>query len=216
MKIINPTSAEITLRRNSKIADVFPCIALEDFDPLPDNLTVQQNMGKVQSNSSCCSLTARSMCSNICDVNDKLEKLGLSSIPIGDCDVSLQCKEKLVDLIGTYESVFSRHHPDCGEAQEFCHRIRLTDDRPFRLPYRRISPAHYHKLKATLDEMEAKDIIRKSCSEFASPLVLVWKKNGDLRICTDFRWLNARTVKDAHPLPHQSDVLAALGGKHVF
>ncbi len=74
MKIINPTSAEITLRRNSKIADVFPCIALEDFDPLPDNLTVQQNVGKVQSNSSCCSLTARSMCSNICDVNDKAGK----------------------------------------------------------------------------------------------------------------------------------------------
>ncbi len=216
MKIINPTSVEITLRRNSKIADVFPCIALEDFDPLPDNLTVQQNVGKVQSNSSCCSLTARSMCSNICDVNDKLEKLGLSSIPIGDCDVSLQCKEKLVDLIGTYESVFSRHQLDCGEAREFCHRIRLTDDRPFRLPYRRISPAHYHKLKETLDEMEAKDIIRKSCSEFASPLVLVWKKNGDLRICTDFRWLNARTVKDAHPLPHQSDVLAALGGNMFF
>ncbi len=216
MKIINPTSAEITLRRNSKIADVFPCIALEDFDPLPDNLTVQQNVGKVQSNSSCCSLTARSMCSNICDVNDKLEKLGLSSIPIGDCDVSLQCKEKLVDLIGTYESVFSRHHLDCGEAREFCHRIRLTNDRPFRLPYRRISPAHYHKLKETLDEMEAKNIIRKSCSEFASPLVLVWKKNGDLRICTDFRWLNARTVKDAHPLPHQSDVLAALGRNMFF
>lgn len=216
MKIINPTSAEITLRRNSKIADVFPCIALEDFDQFSDTLTVHQNVGKVRSNSSCCSLTARSLCSNIIDVNDKLEKLGLGTIPIGNCEVSLQCKEKLVDLIETYESVFSRHHLDCGEARDFCHRIRLTDDRPFRLPYRRISPAHYHKLKETLDEMEAKEIIRKSCSEFASPLVLVWKKNGDLRICTDFRWLNARTVKDAHPLPHQSDVLAALGGNMFF
>lgn len=47
-------------------------------------------------------------------------------------------------------------------------------------------------------------------------LVLVWKKNGDLRLCTDFRWLNARTVKDAHPLPHQADVLAALGGNAFF
>lgn len=44
----------------------------------------------------------------------------------------------------------------------------------------------------------------------------MWKKNGDLRICTDFRWLNARTVKDAHSLPHQSDVLAALGGNMFF
>lgn len=42
------------------------------------------------------------------------------------------------------------------------------------------------------------------------------KKNGDLRICTDFRWLNARTVKDAHPLPHQADALTALGGNVFF
>ena len=44
----------------------------------------------------------------------------------------------------------------------------------------------------------------------------MWKKNLDLRICTDFRWLNARTVKDAHPLPHQADALADLGGNAFF
>ena len=64
--------------------------------------------------------------------------------------------------------------------------------------------------------MEEKEIVRKPSSEYASPLVLVWKKNGDLRLCTDFRWLNARTVKDAHPLPHQADVLAALGCNAFF
>jgi len=45
--------------------------------------------------------------------------------------------------------------------------------------------AHYQKLWVMLKEMEEKGIIRKSASEFASPLVLVWKKNGDLHICTD-------------------------------
>lgn len=64
--------------------------------------------------------------------------------------------------------------------------------------------------------MEERDIIRKSTSEYASPLVLVWKKNGDLRLCTDFRWLNARTFRDAHPLPHQADALAAMGGNASF
>lgn len=54
--------------------------------------------------------------------------------------------------------------------------------------------------------------IRKSSSEYASPLVLVWKNNGDLRVCTDFSWLNKRTLKDAHPLPHQ----AALSGNAFF
>ena len=64
--------------------------------------------------------------------------------------------------------------------------------------------------------MEEQELIRKSVSEYASPLVLVWKKDGSLRLCTDFRWLNARTFKDAHPLPHQSDCLAALGGNTFF
>ena len=64
--------------------------------------------------------------------------------------------------------------------------------------------------------MEERDIIRKSTSEYASPLVLVWKKNGDLRLCTDFRWLNARTFRDAQPLPHQADALAALGRNAFF
>lgn len=136
--------------------------------------------------------------------------MNLQSLDVANCQVTLFWKDKLVDLIEKYNSVFSRHSLDCGEASEFCHRIRLTADRPFRLPYRRISPAHYQKLKETLDDMEEKEIIRKLSSEYASPLVLVWKKSGDLHICTDFRWLNARTVKDAHPLPHQADVLAAM------
>lgn len=67
-----------------------------------------------------------------------------------------------------------------------------------------------------LTEIEEQEIIRKSVSDYASPLVMVWKKDGGLRICTDFRWLNARTHKNAHPLPHQSDSLAALGGNTYF
>lgn len=46
--------------------------------------------------------------------------------------------------------------------------------------------------------------------------MLVRKKDGCLRLCTDFRGLNARTLKDAHPLPHQSDCLAALDGNTYF
>lgn len=82
--------------------------------------------------------------------------------------------------------------------------------------YRRVPPAHYQKLRQVLTEMEEQEIIRKYVCEYAYPLVMVWKKDGGLRICTDFRWLNARTHKDAHPLPHQSDCLEALGGYTYF
>lgn len=64
--------------------------------------------------------------------------------------------------------------------------------------------------------MEDRGIIRKSNSEWSSPLVLVWKPSGELRVCTDFRWLNQRTEKDTYPLPHQADALASLGGNCYF
>lgn len=176
---------------------------------------VFQNVA-LNSGSSCGSLSEKSSVSGAKHFNDiVLDELGLNDLNLNDCEVSPFWRSKLIDLIKKYECVFSRHSLDCGEANGFCHRIRLTDDRPFRLPYR-VSPAHYPKLRETLDEMEQMEIIRKSTSEFVSPLVLVWKKNGDLRLCTDFRWLNARAVKDAHPLPHQADVLAALGGILYF
>lgn len=64
--------------------------------------------------------------------------------------------------------------------------------------------------------MEECERIRKSSSEFASPLVFIWKKSTDLHLCTDFRRLNAQTIKDTHPLPHQADALVALGGNAYF
>nr|XP_005753425.1 PREDICTED: uncharacterized protein LOC102210120 [Pundamilia nyererei] len=145
-----------------------------------------------------------------------LHRLGLQDLDLDNCEVSDRWKDQLLQLVEKYESIFSKDKMDCGEATDVVHKIHLVDERPFRLPYRRVPPSQYEKLRTALNEMEERDIIRKSNSEYASPLVLVWKKDGSLRICTDFRWLNAKTAKDAHPLPHQADALAALSGNVFF
>lgn len=206
LKLINTSDRPVLVRRNAKLADVFPCIALEDMDD-----TVPAEVPLLS-----CSQETSNTGSADCTADEKLKSFGLSGLDIHSCDVSEQCRSKMADLIVRYEDIFSRHHLDCGEAKGFVHRIHLSDQRPFRLPFRRVPPSQYQTLRQVLSEMEEKDIIRKSTSEYASPLVLVWKKNGDLRICTDFRWLNKRTLKDAHPLPHQADCLAALGGNTLF
>lgn len=204
LKVINPTNRKIVLKRNAKIADVSPCIAVQDL-PLPR---------QIHSNLQCTDkpLPVRSED----EMKQVLSDLNLGDLDLESCEVSARWKDNLLSIIEKYESVFSRDKMDCGEAIGFVHRINLTDEKPFRFPYRRVPPSQYAKLRTALNEMEEKGIIRKSHSDYASPLVLVWKKNGDLRICTDFRWLNARTVRDAYPLPHQSDVLAALGGNSFF
>ena len=54
-------------------------------------------------------------------------------------------------------------------------------------------------------------IIQPSLSSWASGIVMVKKKNGELRFCCDFRHLNEVTVKDAYPLPRIDESLARLG-----
>lgn len=203
MKVTNLSVGPVTLKRNWKLADVSPCLAVEDFELLQGSSQIDKTVPvKHQTSTSTLNLEQR------------LRDVGLDSLDIRPCLTSQT--GRLVQLLERYNNVFSKHKMDCGEAKGFVHRIRLTDGRPFRLPYQRLRPALYQKLRQVLTDKEEQGLIRKFVIEYASPLVMVWKKDGYPRICNDFRWLNARTLKDAHALPDQSDCLAALGGNTYF
>jgi len=59
-------------------------------------------------------------------------------------------------------------------------------------------------------------IVEKSDSPYNNPLVLLRKKNGKLRICVDFRELNAVTKREMYPLPNASDLFDRLSGQEYF
>ena len=71
-------------------------------------------------------------------------------------------------------------------------------------------------MKKLLDDMLKKDVIRPCISPWASPIVLVRKKDGSMRLCVDYRKLNAVTRKDAYPLPRVDDTLDTLSGSKWF
>ena len=96
------------------------------------------------------------------------------------------------------------------------HRIHAEDDIPVNQRYRRIPPNQFEEVKEHLQVLMERGVIRPSQSDYASPIVLVCKKSGALRLCVDYRCLNAKTRKDAYPLPRIDESLDALGRAQYF
>lgn len=71
-------------------------------------------------------------------------------------------------------------------------------------------------MNAQIDEWKEEGIIRESVSDFASPVVLVKKKNRSHRLCVDYRMLNKKIIKDRYPLPLIEDQLDRLQSARVF
>lgn len=96
------------------------------------------------------------------------------------------------------------------------HEIQLLEDEPVTSkPYR--VPAHYEeRVSVMLAELEERGVIQKSNSPYASPVVIVPKKDGDLRLCVDYRKLNSITVADPYPMPNLKEVVRVASSGTIF
>ncbi|GFU88767.1 retrovirus-related Pol polyprotein from transposon 412 [Trichonephila clavipes] len=96
------------------------------------------------------------------------------------------------------------------------HRIDTADHPPIKQHPRRLPFAKQEEVGTLLREMQENDIIEPSSSPWASPIVLVRKKDGSTRFCVDYRKLNDVTKKDSYPLPRIDDTLDTLSGHKWF
>lgn len=94
-------------------------------------------------------------------------------------------------------------------------RLKNPDKMVNRRPYR-LAPSEREKVQKIIEELLQNNIIRESNSPYASPVILVKKKNGDDRLCIDYRELNANTVRDHYPLPLITDQLDQLADANYF
>ena len=120
------------------------------------------------------------------------------------------------DLLHEFTDILSTGDTDIGHNESVKHRIELENALPFKQRYRRVPPSMVEEVRNHLQHLLKANIIRKSHSPFASNVVLVKKKNGQLRLCIDFRQLNSRTVKDNYALPRIEEILESLSGNKYF
>ncbi|CAF0882494.1 unnamed protein product [Brachionus calyciflorus] len=119
-----------------------------------------------------------------------------------DCVQKVEVElEKLIksELIKVAANNFNELTPSAM----FCHKIELIDPNvpPVKQKFRAVPFNLREKFKAYLDEQLAAKLIEPSTSPWSSPINIVGKKDGGIRITQDYRLLNKLTVKDAYPLP---------------
>jgi hypothetical protein len=84
-----------------------------------------------------------------------------------------------------------------------------------RRPYN-MTPKELAELKHQLNELQDKGYICPSSSPWGCPALFVKKKEQSLRLCVDYRPLNAVTIKNKYPLPRIDILFDQLGGARVF
>ena len=97
------------------------------------------------------------------------------------------------------------------------HKIPLKEGtppvnlRPYRHP-----PTQKDAIESMVQELLESGVIRHSQSAFASPIVMVRKKDGSWRMCVDYRQLNKNTLKDKFPIPLIEELIDELSGSVIF
>ena len=116
-----------------------------------------------------------------------MEKLDLSGMEAW----TEECKKEAEQTMRDYEDIFALEPLELGRTNLVKNSIKVNNPIPFKERYRRIPPHQFKEVRKHLKEMEEIGAIRRSNSPWASPVVLVRKKDGSLRFCIDLRKLNA-------------------------
>ena len=129
---------------------------------------------------------------------------------IGEAPLTREQQAHLIDIIYDHKEVFSLFDGDLGFCDALKHSIPTTTDKPVYLPHWQIPVQLQSEVRKCLDNWLKQGIIHSSKSPYASQVVIVRKKTGEIRLCVNFRKLNAISIRDSFPLPRIEEALQAV------
>ena len=193
VQLVNPSAIPVTLHCKEKVGQVSPWDGREGANMVEPALGTR--------------LPARSTEA----IGKAVEEL------MGDTSgLSREECAKLKAILHHFSDVISVGDGDLGRTNVLRHTINSGDTPPVRQPARKLPFHQRDVVQKMIQGMLQQGIIEPSGGAWASPIVLVRKKDGSYRFCVDFRRLNSITKKDVHPLPRIDDALDTLSGSKWF
>jgi len=114
------------------------------------------------------------------------------------------------------EEIVNKYIPNKIKSTDVETVITVKDEEPVYSSPRRMSPSEKKILDEQVQEWIEKKIVEPCVSEYASPVVIAWKKDRSPRVCIDYHRLNKKIYKDRYPLPLIEDLLDKLRRTKVF
>lgn len=154
---------------------------------------------------------------SVFNVDNKMvtDRIDISKVHIGD-NVDDTHRSKLLDLLEKYKDCFASNLKELGSTNVTEMNIEINSKRPIVYRPYRLSHKERDQVREMVGEMLEAGIVRESTSEYASPVILVRKKDGRMRMCIDYRMLNSVTIKEHYPMPVIEDEIARLSGQAFF
>src|SRR6266542_566597 len=132
-------------------------------------------------------------------------------------ELSKEEQHQLNELLKEFEDIISTdENPKLERTGIIKHEIKVTENPIKGRPYPVKDNKREKWMKEEIERMLKNGIIKKSKSPWASPVVLVSKKDGSIRFCVDYKKTNAIIIVDAHPLPIVNYTVDKIGGKKYY
>ena len=146
---------------------------------------------------------------------DFLDSVHCNSAETNDTEINkLPAKAKA--MIDNYKSKLSEIPESQPANVPIEHTVDLTDSVPVYEQPRRLAYSQRNEILNVINELQEKEFIEPSHSQYGSPVVPVVKRNGQIRLCCDYRKLNAKTIPRQFPLPRADELIDNMKDSSIY